>query len=378
MATICYVSTVHPLHFHRLLYKECDCLARAGHDVRLVIQAETECTINGVKIIPLKPSTNRIYRVFRSLLLLGLLLRQKADAYHLCDVALLPTGLILKGLTRARVLYTALEDMSSYMLMKTYLPKPVRHLAKFVVKCLESAAATTFDGLVASDPDIARDLPGMPRQRKMVFLNVPPLSLFPPSPIPWKKRKYDVTMIGTLTVTSGTITLLEALALLRRRHRTLTAIFIGEPSFFDFDAEVARLGLQEVVQAPGRVGHQQVSSLLDDVKIGIVPLPDLPKFRKNISTKMFEYWAKAMPVVSSDLPPERRYLQPGRHGLLVTPGAPRELADAIDQLLCDPEKSERMAQTSRNDLELRHLYAEHEQNNFLVFYNYILQNPRNS
>jgi glycosyltransferase involved in cell wall biosynthesis len=379
MAKICFVTTVHPLHDHRFLYKECRALADAGHEVTFAVTTDEPAVMNGIDLVPLPKPASRFKRFLNACNVFGMLrrlLRIDAEVYHLVDVELLPVGLAIKWFTGRQVVYDAHEDIASFMTMKSYLPFPLGHIAKYLIVLLEWLAAARFDALVLADPGVAEDHRAMPEARKHIFYNVPPLSLFTGPATPWKDKAYDVTFLGSMSYTSGTLVLLDAIAELHRRGRAVRALFIGKPSLAHFDQHVAERNLQESIEVTGRLTYDQIPALLDSCRIGLIGLLDLPKFQKNIATKMFEYWAMGLPVISPDLPPERRYLQPGLNGLLAKPGQPSSFADAIESLLSDPDQGQRMGQQARSHLMEQGWYAEKEMEKLAAFYAWLLEHPR--
>ena len=67
----------------------------------------------------------------------------------------------------------------------------------------------------------------------------------------------------------------------------------------------------------------------------------------NIPVKVFESWACGLPVIATDLPPIRPFFRRAGLGLLVQPGEPEELANAIHRLLCAPELIEECGRRAR-------------------------------
>jgi len=376
MAHICFVAGTHDLYDYRIFYKACRAFVDAGHAVSYVVEAPEACVLEGVHIVPARRPRGKVFSAARLLGLLPTLMKLKADAYHMCSVKLLPVGIALKLLTGKTVTYDGREDYAAHMLMKTYLPLPIRYLAHWSVVILENLAAGLFDGFVMADPGTMADHTRMPACRKIVFYNTPLLSFFPENPVPWARRKYDVVLLGSMSLTSGTLVLLDALARLTAGGRRLRALFIGKPTLTDFDRHVRDRGLSDVVELTGHVHHKKVPELLNECKIGLIGLLDLPKFHKNIAMKMFEYWAKGLPVVAPDLPPERRFLTDGEHGYLVAPGEADAFAEAIARLLDDPRRSEAMAKAVREHIIGNGYYAEIEQEKLVTFYNALLRNPR--
>jgi glycosyltransferase involved in cell wall biosynthesis len=70
-------------------------------------------------------------------------------------------------------------------------------------------------------------------------------------------------------------------------------------------------------------------------------------------TVALEALASGRPVVASDNPGMDSYVEHGRTGLLVPPGNPRAMADAIGELLADPDRARRMGEDGRRDVEKR-------------------------
>ena len=70
-------------------------------------------------------------------------------------------------------------------------------------------------------------------------------------------------------------------------------------------------------------------------------------------TVALEALASGRPVVASDNPGMDSYVEHGRTGLLVPPGNPRAMADAVGELLADPDRARRMGEDGRRDVEKR-------------------------
>jgi glycosyltransferase involved in cell wall biosynthesis len=82
---------------------------------------------------------------------------------------------------------------------------------------------------------------------------------------------------------------------------------------------------------------------------------------------MFEYMAARLPVVASDRPAIRRLLEGRDCGLLVEPGEPQALAEAIEYLLTHPSEAQEMGRRGRQAVELYHRW-ETEGEKLLALY----------
>jgi len=84
-----------------------------------------------------------------------------------------------------------------------------------------------------------------------------------------------------------------------------------------------------------------------DVLIYPAPASDHPFYNRDTSPmKIFEYMASGIPMVCADLPPVRDVVDPSV-ALLVPPGDPRALADAILRIMKEPEEAKKRADAAK-------------------------------
>jgi hypothetical protein len=114
---VCILTSVHPVFDTRIFQKEAKTLKEAGYKVVLIAQHEKEEIVDGIKIIPLKKSKNRFWRIVDDWKLLQKALREKANIYHFHDPELIPFIILLKIRTEAKIIYDVHEDT---MFMKMY------------------------------------------------------------------------------------------------------------------------------------------------------------------------------------------------------------------------------------------------------------------
>jgi glycosyltransferase involved in cell wall biosynthesis len=96
------------------------------------------------------------------------------------------------------------------------------------------------------------------------------------------------------------------------------------------------------------VTHEDVPALLRAFDVCVMPFPNTPHYRTDMSPlKMFEYMAAGRAIVATDLPSVREVLTDGEDALLATPGSPKELANAIDRLIADPGLRARLGERAR-------------------------------
>jgi glycosyltransferase involved in cell wall biosynthesis len=106
--------------------------------------------------------------------------------------------------------------------------------------------------------------------------------------------------------------------------------------------------LRNRVVCPGIIPQEELGTWLASADVGLVPLQPVAKFYKNIPTKMFEYMAVGLPVVGSDLPPIRRFIEESKAGLLAVPSDPYSHAEKIFSIIEHPEMAKQMSLNGRN------------------------------
>lgn len=372
------VLTVIPWDDFRQFLRQAPALVQGGHEVIYFCGKPDRKVETSVRMVPLPPRQKKWARLTGGINLFRHIVSYKPEAVHLSSVELLPLGLMLKLLTRVKVIYDCREDMfHSLRDHKDWSFAPAGKVLAWAVRGIEYLAAKTFDGMVVSDPALFSMHQHMPDDRKMIFYNTPQLSLFKSAGLPWSERKYDVTMMGSMSPRTGATNLIEAAGMLKRRGKIIRVLLLGQPTpsvLPEINRLIDQYDLADQVTITGWIPHEQVPDLLGQVKIGVVGLLDMPKFRNNIACKAFEYMACSMPVVSSDLPPERIFIEEGKTGLYFTPGCTEELAQAIQTLLDDPVRAESMGNEGRKAFENR-WNCENDQKNFRQFYERILARP---
>ena len=121
----------------------------------------------------------------------------------------------------------------------------------------------------------------------------------------------------------------------------------------------------------GRIPFEAVGSYLRRAAVGWVPWQPVAKNQKNIPTKLFEYMAHALPVVSSDLDSTRPFVQHGETGYRVAATDPAAHADAVRRLLQEPQLARTMGRRGQELVRTRYNWDAMEER-LLAFYEELL------
>lgn len=144
---VCHFTTVHPIDDVRIFTKECVSLANNGFDVTLIACGDIafEDIKNGVKRISLNvPVKNRFQRYFkRSKAVYRKALVVDADIYHFHDPELLTIELLIKKMTKAKLIYDA-HEFESYKNVKAKLLSKVALYIETHIQTIECCKINHF------------------------------------------------------------------------------------------------------------------------------------------------------------------------------------------------------------------------------------------
>lgn len=370
---IIFVHTTGSWWDHRYYFKQMPALQGDYADITYLIKEDAtikDCPFNLITI-----SANRIKwtRLSGGINLFFSLFKLKHDAIQLCNIELLPLGILLALFSRKKIFYDCREDHYHAMLhSKVWFPKWFRYCLGFGVKVLEFLAAKTFTGFIDSDPAIYKLHSFMPTGKKMIFYNMSLKEQFNNPTINRSIKKFDYTVLGSMSIRTGVLDVVEAFARLNKQGNSVTLKLIGDPTidkklFSQIQEVIQENQIQDKVVITGKVPYFQIPFELSDCKVGIIPLLDIPKFQNNIATKQFEYMASEMPVIASDLPPQKIFIRDNFNGLHYQPGNIEELTEKMTYFLNNTPEITRMGKNAKKKVE-HEWSSENQQIKFVSFY----------
>jgi len=156
---------------------------------------------------------------------------------------------------------------------------------------------------------------------------------------------------GRMVTEKGQIHLIEALPYLLDRWPELRCLMIGTgPLMDDLKKRVAALGLSETCIFPGvRMDMPDMYPLLD--------LFVLPSLREPFGLVLLEAMASNIPVIATAAGGPMDFIRSGVNGILVPPADPIKLAEQIDMMLSNPDRSRTFAkrgyETIKSSFDIR-------------------------
>ena len=150
-----------------------------------------------------------------------------------------------------------------------------------------------------------------------------------------------IVTVARLGYEKGLATLIEAAVVLARRHPTAVTVIVGDGPM--------RAELTDKIAAAGLSGRVRLAGFRPDVP-DVLRAADvfcLPSHMEGLPNAVLEACAAGLPVVATGVGGVPELVVDGETGLLVAPGRPEALADAIGRLLDDPPLARRLAEAGR-------------------------------
>lgn len=297
-------TVVHNPTDARIFRRQIEAILNAGHAVTAIAPWKTDTPgPSEVKriVVPRAVGRNRLasWRAARGRLLDQLV---EQDLVILHD----PELLMIFPWAEARrnkveVIWDVHEDLAAAIAMKSYIPKPLRGFISKIVRLGESWAERKAVLLLAEK----RYQDRFGRTHRQV-LNLPLVGELPNL----NNRKSQAIYVGSITYERGLREMLKLAAALEPHGISLK--LIGECPNQTAAAEIRE---SRNVEWSGPLPNAQAMAEVQQSLIGLSLLQDQPNYRHSMPTKILEYMASGVLVVTTPLPLAVEVTE--RHGLVL-------------------------------------------------------------
>jgi glycosyltransferase involved in cell wall biosynthesis len=168
-----------------------------------------------------------------------------------------------------------------------------------------------------------------------------------------------ILSVGRYVEKKGFGDLIDACALLRDRGIVFRCDIVGGgPLEEQLTRKIQEKGLTGLVHLLGPKPQEEIRRLLSQATVFTLACVQEPDGGSdNLPTVVMEAMAASVPVVSTKLAGVPEMITDGTDGLLVEPGNPGQLADAIARLIQNPALAEQIAVAGRQTAEARFAIA---------------------
>lgn len=369
---VVHITTVHNPHDPRIYYKQCLSAQKGGFETYLVARAARPklAENDGVTHIQLKKRTSRLKRmIFGAWEAYRKAKKLRADIYVFHDPELMWIGALLKKKDNI-VIYDIHEDYVTSMLQKPYLAKPFRIFFAKTYRFIETILTRKME-LSLAEKYYAQFYPDGKTILNYPLLNEGFLQIARSKQPIVDKLLYT----GNVTLERGA----HIHARLPQIDEKITVQFVGKCASDIADEMKSIAGEHaERLKFEG-IDEFVLKEKIEDYYInenwlaGIAIFPATDHYMKKELTKFFEYMNAGLPIICSNFPTWKAFIDQYECGITVDPNDDEQIKDAIETLRNDPQLARRLGENGRRAVA-NELNWQKEESKLLVWYNELIQN----
>jgi glycosyltransferase involved in cell wall biosynthesis len=367
---VCMLTSVHPVWDTRIYHREARSLAQAGYQVTLIATGvnSQKTSIKNVEVVGLERSKWRLGRTLNWPPSMKEALKTKADIYHFHDPDLLFVGFLLQKYTGRPVIYDCHEPYEAKILDRQWLPKLSRPVVSIIYRVLERQIVNHLSAVIVPNDRQLLRYPDATLVR-----NLPRRELVLPEPRQQQPNSRQIIYIGLINEVRGVWNMLKAVNKVSTPDSELVLIGRIDTRKLEqkINAYINTHSLEQRVNLMGFIPHESLLKYLASATVGLIPFGDVPSLRIAIPTKLFEYMALGLPVVASDLPPIRPFIEQAECGILVPPSDISDLVAALEYIFTHPAEAWQLGENGRQAV-LDHYNWEAEEQKLLSLYGELL------
>jgi len=338
---VAHLTSVHPRYDTRIFLKMCTSLAKIeNYKISLVVADGNGDEIkNNVRIYDLGKPKNRVNRLLEITKKMYLKAKDlNSDIYHIHDPELIWVGLKLKSKGK-KVIFDIHENISLQILDKEYLNNFLRFFISKSYRLYEYLNLKKFDYLILAENSYYKYYKFLNKKIEII-LNMPDYEFLKQFESSTRNRN-EIFYIGSISINRGIDVISQAISLLKSEIPDILVKLVG-PYDESVIKTIKKYNIEKNVVLFGRLplfeGYKH--SLYS--RIGIAILKPIGNYLYSYSTKIFEYMAIGLPVITSNFKIYKEIVEKNKCGLCVDPLNAKEIAEAIRYILMNPKEAAEM------------------------------------
>lgn len=277
-------------------------------------------------------------------------LRLRPALLHIYDPELLPVARFLQLLLRIRVVYEVHENFHKKLAQKVVTQG---RLATYFFRWFDAMAQRRFY-LIFTEHAYLSTYNRLAKPSAVVY-NYPSLAALESFRFPYNPTQEEPAFfyIGWISLERAFDTLVTALAQFKRRCPAFKVHLFGQRTLTDDELEKLPgfSAVREHLVFYGYTDQQQAFPLIRRATAGIALLKPVGDYPDSYPTKLFEYMALGLPVITSDFPLYRDVVERHACGFCLSPESPEQVANALIYLTEHPQEARIMGENGRKAVE---------------------------
>ncbi len=276
-------------------------------------------------------------------------LKVNARIYHLHDPELIPCGILLNLLGK-KVILDIHENIAEDIFDKPWIRN--QQLAYGLFHFFEKLACRYFY-IILAETSYEKRYKTIAKRLSTVQ-NYCDIQFFDQYKLPDKKTGKHLFYIGIILENRGILQIIEAVNLLKQSGTVYHFHCVGE-LYNDLESKIKALpyyeNIKEQLHFYGRKSLEDGYKIAEKCSMGLCIIWPMKNSIESYPTKLFEYMAIGLPIITSNFPLYKSVFEQNKCGVGVDPFSPKEIANAIEIIHNDVEKSEQMAKSGKIAVE---------------------------
>jgi len=371
MTRVLLISTVHPSTDSRIVYKIAPSLQR--HYQVFCALPHARGGLQGEPHLISLPKFGRLLPriLFGHPIALIKCLRLRADIIHIFVPELIPLALVFHW-AGAKVVYEVQENLFKKFAIKRYNNSLVfKKLFRFFDKLARRKFHCIFtdDAYLNEYHDLAKPFAVIHN-----YVSLPVMDALRHARIPGLRP--ELFYLGVVSMERCLDTMINAVAMLKRNYPDCHLHLFG-PVRVDqkeLEAIAGYLQAKDNITFHGYTDQKVALKYARQAVAGIALLKPVADYPDSFPTKLFEYMALQLPVITSDFPLYKRIVEDSESGFCISPYDPEALRHAMQCCISDNALRLQMGINGRKAAETCHNWAS-EEAKLLSFYHDIFAFP---
>ena len=361
-----HITTSHRRNDQRILQKECRSLARAGHEVTLVVfDNQGESSKDGVTIVDLgSATTGRLHRfLIRPPRAFIYALRNPVDIFHFHDPEMLLVAAVLK-MTGLRVIFDLHEDYGFQLATRIGIPQWIRKMLARAWPSLERLLMRKLDALIVPQTDMQEKF-GKINAATFLVPNFVELDYLSRSFQKNRSERKLIVYVGAISEARG---LGNLAGLMHHADPDWLLVLAGKvepPHMLDTFKNHSRAAQ---IEYRGVISPEEVAALLQQATIGLIPYNNVGQYGTySWATKIFEYMRFGLPVVMPNFGAWLAFNEAHNCGVCVDPRNAAAVADAIRDLISNQRRAEALGSNGLRSVQEKYHWGVAERALFQAY-----------
>ncbi len=359
MRRVLLLSTVHPPNDPRIVYKIAPSLA-AFYSVFVALPAAgSNAHTSPATFIRLPKFRRLVFRLLVSYpIMLWKCLRLRPHIVHIFVPELIPIAFLFHWLG-AQIVYEVQENLYKKFALKKYNNE---ELFQYFFRVFDHLARRYFHCILTDDAYL-QEYHSLAYPSAVVhnFASLPLLDNLPAAPSP-PPQVPTIVYCGVLSMERSFDTLVASLLLLREQCPDFQVHLFGSVLFSPAEAEALPHyeSIRPHLKFYGYTDQRIALSYAKQATVGLALLKPVGDYPDSYTTKLFEYMALKLPVITSDFPLYREVIDTHQCGVCISPYDAQALAQALAWLIRYPERGKEMGEKGREAVEKFYTWESQE------------------